>query len=65
MCSLYVPPRVIFQDFPCIAVAGLGKEEILQDEVEGLDVKKENVRLGVSGVLMSFFCRSIPFAVEL
>ena len=55
LLAVYASSCITFQDFPCIAVAGLGKEEVAQDEIEGLDVKKENVRLGVSGVLAILF----------
>ena len=37
------------KDLNCVAVAGLGKEEILQDNIEFIDEKKENVRSGIGG----------------
>ena len=41
---------IFFQDLDCVAVAGLGKEEIIQDEIEFIDEGKENIRLGIGGL---------------
>eukprot|EP00795_Rhopilema_esculentum_P011480 gene11480-21695_t len=37
----------LHKDFPCIAVAGIGAEKAAANELEALDVQKENVRVGI------------------
>ena len=41
---------ISFQGLDCVAVAGLGKEEIKEDEIEFIDNGKENIRLGIGGL---------------
>ncbi|XP_065070339.1 cytosol aminopeptidase-like isoform X3 [Rhopilema esculentum] len=41
----------LHKDFPCIAVAGIGAEKAAANELEALDVQKENVRVGIGAAV--------------
>lgn len=47
--TFFKPSSCLFQDFPCIAVVGLGKNNAGVCGAENWDISKESVRQAVSG----------------